>query len=1650
MPLLIYVLDTTKSNSLEWRKRFDIIVGIARGLLYLHRDSRLRIIHRVLKASNVLLDNEMNPKISDFGIARAFGGDQISEKTRRVIGTYGYMSPEYILRGLFSMKSDVFSFRVLVLEIVSGQRNRKFRHPNHTHNLLGHAWKLWLEGNAIKLVEEKLETSTMLMLEVIKCIQIGLLCVQQRPEDRPTMSSVVSMLDNEGAMLPHPKQPGFYTEGSSNETELALTTGIKCSTNKATLTILLALTLDNQRTVEEDLELPLFDLVTISNATDNFSFANKIRESGFGPVYKSVLPTGQEIAVKRLSKTSGQGLTEFKNKVILIAKMQHRNLVRLLGCCIHEEERMLAYEYMANKSLDLLSFARSFGGDQSEENTNRVIGTYGYMSPEYAIDGHFSVKSDVFIFGVLVLETVSGKKNRGFYHPDHDLNLLGHAWKLWNKGKSMKLVDALMESLIPTLEVLRYDMLNQYQQINDSGALVSARGDFKLGFFSTSNSRRRYLGIWYNNLPVQTIVWVANRDRPLNDSSGGLKIGDDGNLILLDSGGIVAWSTRIQNISSKPTVAQLLDSGNLVLRSENGGNTESYIWQSFDHPSDTLIAGMKLGWDLRVGLNRYLTSWKSADDPSPGDISYRFDLDGLPQGVIRKGSVKKYRTGIWNGLQFNGAVLENSVFKANFIDNSEEVYFEFDLYQQLIRLVLNPTGTKQCVIWNNRNSEWVDISTEPSDPCERYGHCGPNSICTISNAYICSCLNGYIPKSSQDWNALVWDGGCIPKYPLNCSDGEGFVAFEGVIVPDMLDFWMNTSMTVKECELECLKNCSCTAYANSDTSGGGSGCLLWYGDLFDIRSFPNPGDQTLYIRVTAADLVSRSDSKEKKKRPMLVIIPISVALLFLLASCIIWKRIKQTRGSRPKIPLKDDENIDLPIFNIVTIANATNNFSISNKIGEGGFGPVYKCRFAFGGPMSVYVAFTLDILFGECPYTTKSNSLEWRKRFDIIVGIARGLLYLHRDSRLRIIHRDLKASNVLLDNEMNPKISDFGIARAFGGDQISEKTRRVIGTYGYMSPEYILRGIFSMKSDVFSFGVLVLEIVSGRRNRKFQHPNHIHNLLGHAWKLWIEGNAIKLVDEKLETLTMLMSEAIKCIQIGLLCVQQRPEDRPTMSSVVSMLDNEGAMLPRPKQPGFYTEGSNDETELASTTGIKCSTNKTTLTILLVPASIGRGRRSWVPDQSWMVGRRQGRSSANQWPETAGVWVPASLGRSRRSWVPDRSWVVGRRQGRSSANQWPETAGVWVLKSEEHRKLDGMLNQYQQINDSGGLQTIIWVANRHRPLNDSSGGLKIGDDGNLILLDSGGIVAWSTESYIWQSFDHPSDTLIAGMKLGWDLRVGLDRYLTSWKSADDPSPGDISYRFDLDGLPQGVIRKGSVKQYRTGIWNGLQFNGVEPQNSIFNSNFIDNSEENNRNLEWFVINTVPSNPCERHGQCGPNSICTISNAFICSCLDGYIPKSSQDWNTMVWNGGCVRKFPSNCSDGQGFLAFKGMIVPDLLEFSLNTRASGCLLWYGDLIDFKRFANPGDQTLYIRVTAADLESRSDSKEKKKKLLLVIIPVSVALLSFLLASCVMWKRIKQTRGSRPNIPFKDDENIDIPIFNIVTITNATNNFSEKVGSD
>ncbi|KAK3433280.1 hypothetical protein EUGRSUZ_D00903 [Eucalyptus grandis] len=304
----------------------------------------------------------------------------------------------------------------------------------------------------------------------------------------------------------------------------------------------------------------------------------------------------------------------------------------------------------------------------------------------------------------------------------------------------------------------------------------------------------------------------------------------------------------------------------------------------------------------------------------------------------------------------------------------------------------------------------------------------------------------------------------------------------------------------------------------------------------------------------------------------------------------------------PGLEVLDSEGrrkIDIPVFDFETVAAATSNFSFANKLGQGGFGSVYKgvmndgteiavkrlskysgqgneefknevrliaklqhrnlvkilgCCIREDEKLLIYEHLpnkSLDsLLFDE----TKRSLLDWEKRYEIAYGVAQGLMYLHQDSTLRIIHRDLKVSNVLLDVALNPKISDFGLARICGGDQIEGKTKRVVGTYGYMAPEYAMQGQFSIKSDVYSYGVLLLEIITGQRNSGCYHMNPFCYLIGHVWELWKGGKCMDIVDKSIGNT---YSEEIvsRCIQIGLLCVQRYASDRPTMSTVVFMLGN---------------------------------------------------------------------------------------------------------------------------------------------------------------------------------------------------------------------------------------------------------------------------------------------------------------------------------------------------------------------------------------------------------------------------------------------------------------------------------------------------------------
>ncbi|KAK7331834.1 hypothetical protein VNO80_28575 [Phaseolus coccineus] len=768
--------------------------------------------------------------------------------------------------------------------------------------------------------------------------------------------------------------------------------------------------------------------------------------------------------------------------------------------------------------------------------------------------------------------------------------------------------------------------LTPTSSIADGQELISAGQNFSLGFFTPGTSKSRYIGIWYKNITPQTIVWVANRDNPLNDSRGNLTIAADGNIVLFDGAGNRIWFTNSSSSIEEP-IAKLLDSGNFVLMDGKKSDSDGYIWQSFDNPTDTMLPGLMLGWDKNLGINRYLTSWKSDNDPSPGNFTFRFDQTEFPELVIRRGMNITFRSGIWDGTRFNSddwlSFIGITAFKPQLSVTSTVAVYWDEPGDRLSRFVMKDDGLLQRYIWDNKNFKWTLMHEARKDFCDNYGACGVNGICNIKDvpAY-CDCLKGFIPNSPEEWDSFNWSGGCIRRTPLNCTQGDRFQKLSWVKLPMLLQFWTNKSKNLEECKVECLKNCSCTAYANSALNEGPHGCLLWFGDLTDIRHLINEeGVQLdLYVRLAASEIESTANAS--KRRYIALIISVPVALLL---CCIIFYLSKKYIKRRTSTGLvtghrnHNEDQVISPIFDINTILTATDNFSIENKIGEGGFGPVYRGKLANGQEIAVkrlsktskqgISEFMNEVglvaklqhrnlvsVLGGCTqreermliYEYMPNSsldhfifdpiqgkfLNWRKRYEIIVGIARGLLYLHQDSKLTIIHRDLKTSNILLDSQFNPKISDFGVARIVEGDRSSITTEDIAGTIGYMPHEYAVNGILSPKSDVYSFGVIVLEILSGIRSRsyKFKHPDHDHNLLGQAWTLWKDGRAVGFMDVNFD-LTVVPSELLRCLQVGLLCVQKLPEDRPTMSSVVFMLSNESIALPQPKQTGFFEEES---------------------------------------------------------------------------------------------------------------------------------------------------------------------------------------------------------------------------------------------------------------------------------------------------------------------------------------------------------------------------------------------------------------------------------------------------------------------------------------------
>lgn len=399
------------------------------------------------------------------------------------------------------------------------------------------------------------------------------------------------------------------------------------------------------------------------------------------------------------------------------------------------------------------------------------------------------------------------------------------------------------------------DILNPDRPLADNETLVSSNGTFTLGFFSPAPGKR-YVGIWYTKVSIQTVVWVANRNHPILDTPASLSVNADGSLTIANSSSTVIWSSgSVVSAVSNP-VAQILDSGNFVVRGAESPRAGPYAWQSFDYPTDTLLPGMKLGWNLTSGLNRNLTAWASMTDPSPGPYALSMDTAGDPQIFLTAGSTRTWRTGPWNGVRFSGVpeMKTYSMFTFEFVQNAEEIYYQFRMKDPTVisRLIVNQTGSTQRLVWLDQSKTWNLFWFSPKDQCDSVSPCGQFGVCNPNDSPICYCLQGFVPRNPANWALRDGSNGCIRKTPLDCRNGtDGFVTVSEAKLPDTASSTVDMSLSLDQCSAKCLSNCSCTAYASADING--TGCLIWTANLTDIRVW-SFGGQDLYVRLNAADL----------------------------------------------------------------------------------------------------------------------------------------------------------------------------------------------------------------------------------------------------------------------------------------------------------------------------------------------------------------------------------------------------------------------------------------------------------------------------------------------------------------------------------------------------------------------------------------------------------------------------------------------------------------------------------------------------------------------------------------------------------------------------------------------------------------------------
>ncbi|KAH7843623.1 hypothetical protein Vadar_018944 [Vaccinium darrowii] len=523
------------------------------------------------------------------------------------------------------------------------------------------------------------------------------------------------------------------------------------------------------------------------------------------------------------------------------------------------------------------------------------------------------------------------------------------------------------------------------------------------------------------------------------------------------------------------------------------------------------------------------------EDPSDGLFSFSFDAINKQLVIVRNRSEQYWITGPWNGEIFSGlpAMKKNYPFNFTYVDNENESYFMYQVSDpsMIISFIMDVSGKFKEVMWEESTGQWNMFWSRPGDSCEDFAFCGAFETCNQNMQPSCTCLNGFSPKSA---------GGCARETALQCGSTsvanqestDKFYVYSNMRLP-MNSLSVNASSSASDCESSCLIKCSCTAYSYDN-----NGCSIWIGELMNLQQLSsNDGSgRTLHLRLAASKFPK--NPKGNKKEIIIGVVAGSIAVVLLgLVLILIWKRQRRFVGKTKAV------EGSLVAFGYKDLQIATKNFS--QKLG-GGEGQV----------------------------------LDWKTRYEIALGMARGFTYLHEKCRDCIIHCDIKPENILLDAEFCPKVADFGLAKLIGRE-FSRALTSMRGTIGYLAPEWISGVAITAKADVYSYGMLLFELVSRRRNSAQSQDKKFKFFPIWAASVVAEGGDVllNLLDPRLEN-NADEEELRRIARVACWCIQDAANHRPTMGQVVQIL--EGVLeVNLPQVPQLFQACTDSSSEQSS-------------------------------------------------------------------------------------------------------------------------------------------------------------------------------------------------------------------------------------------------------------------------------------------------------------------------------------------------------------------------------------------------------------------------------------------------------------------------------------